>query len=184
MTLREFLSFIDGRDGRYELIDGRPVALANQTKRHDRIVNAVQARIYPSVSARGCDSYASGINVAVGRSSRSPDIVVTCDERDQRDDSDDESTRAVSHPRLIVEVLSPSTADVDLGPKLAEYQALPSLEEYLVIDSRRRWARLYRRDEARHLVFDIDCVGGLLVLESVGVEIDLDEVYGLARIRT
>ncbi len=37
-----------------------------------------------------------------------------------------------SAPVLVAEVLSPSTADIDLGDKAAEYLRLPSLLAYLV----------------------------------------------------
>ncbi len=38
----------------------------------------------------------------------------------------------VLNPLLIVEVLSPSTAHVDRGAKLAEYRGIPSLTDYLL----------------------------------------------------
>ena len=164
MSLRDFLAFVDCREGRFELIDGRPVALEHPTKRHNRIVNALHSRIYAHVTPRGCDSYASDILIAAGINGRSPDIVVTCDERDQNDEADEETARLVRYPKLILEVLSPTTAATDLGDKVAEYQALSSLEEYLIIDSRRRWARLYRRDDRAHLVFDTDTLSGHLAL--------------------
>ncbi len=51
-------------------------------------------------------------------------------------------------PFLLVEVLSPSSAYVDMHEKLAEYLAMPTLLAYAVCaqDSRRVW--LWRRDES------------------------------------
>ena len=37
-------------------------------------------------------------------------------------------------PTLVVEVLSPSTADYDRGDKLLHYQRIPSLEGVLLVD--------------------------------------------------
>ncbi|MEO0771238.1 MAG: Uma2 family endonuclease [Cyanobacteria bacterium J06649_4] len=54
---------------------------------------------------------------------RYPDLIVTCDPQDQQ------ATDAFSHPKLIVEVLSPKTEAKDRGEKWREYRALPSLEE-------------------------------------------------------
>ena len=79
MNLRGFLEWCEGTtdDERYELVDGRPVAMASPTRRHNRLVTALQGRIYARVAGLGCESDASGATLANGRS---PDIVVTCDE--------------------------------------------------------------------------------------------------------
>ncbi|MBC5801556.1 MAG: Uma2 family endonuclease [Candidatus Eremiobacteraeota bacterium] len=182
MTMREFLRFVDEHEGRFELVNGHPLAFAHPTKRHNRIVNALHARIYAHVTPHGCDSYASDILVAAGLNGRSPDIVVTCDERDQVDAAGDEDARIVRYPKLIIEVLSETTAETDLGDKLAEYQQLASLEEYALLDSRRRWGRLYRRDPAGHFVFDADLVSGTLTLASIDLQVDLAQVYDAARV--
>ena len=56
-----------------------------------------------------------------------PDVLVTCDERDRA------SSHVKEHPKLIVEVLSPSTEAFDRGDKFTDYQTLASLEEYVSI---------------------------------------------------
>ncbi|MBD2635385.1 Uma2 family endonuclease [Limnothrix sp. FACHB-881] len=52
-----------------------------------------------------------------------PDGVVTCDQRDRQ------ATSLISHPKLIIEVLSPSTARFDRTEKLADYRTILSLTE-------------------------------------------------------
>jgi len=69
-----------------------------------------------------------------------PDIMVTCDERDR---SLDYFKR---HPRLIVEVLSPTTAAFDRGNKFADYRTLETLQEYVVINQERIGVECYRRN--------------------------------------
>ncbi len=58
-----------------------------------------------------------------------PDVVVSCDDRDQR------AIEAIAYPQLIVEVLSPSTAAFDRGDKFRFYRHLPTREEYILIDA-------------------------------------------------
>ena len=53
-------------------------------------------------------------------------MVVTCDER---------ATELLQYPKLIIEVLSPSTAGFDRGDKFKFYRRIPTLEEYVLIDS-------------------------------------------------
>jgi Uma2 family endonuclease len=55
--------------------------------------------------------------------------------------------RGLANPAYIFEVLSPSTARIDRGRKVAEYLAIPSLEAYVVLDPERRSISVYRRDE-------------------------------------
>ena len=58
-----------------------------------------------------------------------PDASVSCDPRDQADGR----AQFIGHPRLIVEVLSPKTADYDQGDKFGMYRALASLETYVLV---------------------------------------------------
>src|SRR5215510_10969872 len=53
-----------------------------------------------------------------------------------------------SAPALIAEVLSPSTAEIDLGDKAAEYLRLPTLSAYLVFaqSEPKAWAWIRERD--------------------------------------
>ncbi len=54
----------------------------------------------------------------------------------------------VPHPDYVtLEVLSPSTARIDRGRKVAEYLAIASLEAYVALDAERRSITVYRRDE-------------------------------------
>jgi Uma2 family endonuclease len=106
----------------------------------------------------------------MAHSSRYADLIVTCDERDHLD------AQAIHFPKLIVEVLSESTAKDDLGPKMREYQTIQTLEEYVTIDSRKRWAQIARREQNRWII-EFPVTGGSLELRSVGVMIDLDEIY-------
>jgi Uma2 family endonuclease len=53
--------------------------------------------------------------------------------------------RAITGPRLIVEVLSLSTAAHDRGIKLADYRRIASVEQILVVASEDRHVEVWRR---------------------------------------
>ncbi len=57
-----------------------------------------------------------------------PDVVVTCDERDLST-----TDEFVHFPKLVIEVLSKSTAMFDRGDKFADYQTSPVLQEYVLV---------------------------------------------------
>ncbi len=45
----------------------------------------------------------------------------------------DDRTDEILNPRLVAEVLSPSTADRDRGSKFTTYRTIPSFREYLLV---------------------------------------------------
>ena len=73
---------------------------------------------------------------------RSPDIVV--------EHARSHSARSTTTPILIVEVLSPSTANVDFTEKLQEYTAIETLQTYLICaqDEPRAWVWARQGDGA------------------------------------
>ena len=87
----------------------------------------------------------------------------------------------VRDPRLIIEVLSESTAAVDQAEKLDEYGSIDTLDEYVLVDSRRRWCAAYRRENGV-LRSSLPTQGGPLELKSLGLTLDLDELYEAAGI--
>jgi Uma2 family endonuclease len=101
-----------------------------------------------------------------------PDVVVTCDPRDAGDED-----RFVAHPKLVIEVLSESTAAFDLGVKLDAYRLLDTLVEYAVVDPDRFIGHVYRRGaEGRWSLHDA-AAGEPLRLESVGIDLPHAEVF-------
>jgi Uma2 family endonuclease len=65
--------------------------------------------------------------------------MVTCSAADQG------SPLVKSEPKLLVEVLSPSTAAYDRGDKFSRYRQLPSLQEFVLIDVDTRRSDVYRK---------------------------------------
>ena len=83
-----------------------------------------------------------------------------------------------SAPSLVVEVLSPFTSAYDRGAKFAAYRKLPGLSEYLLIDSERLSADLFRRDETgRWVLYPFDTAAQQVELASVGLQLPLQVLY-------
>jgi Uma2 family endonuclease len=73
-----------------------------------------------------------------------PDVVVTCDERDLS--TTDEFVR---FPKLVIEVLSKSTATFDRGDKFADYQTSPVLQEYILVSQTEQNISCFRKTDGR-----------------------------------
>jgi Uma2 family endonuclease len=124
---REFLAWVQGREGRYELADSRVVMMTGGTRGHviilRRLARSLEERIDPEFGT----VLTSDFGVDVGQATiRYPDIVV-----DAAGGAFGDLTATA--PILIAEVVSPSSATYDLGDKASEYLRLPDLKAYLVV---------------------------------------------------
>jgi Uma2 family endonuclease len=126
MDQQAFLAWVQGREERYELDQGRVIMMTRGSRGHCHItmnlMKALHVRLDP-------DRFAVlprfGIDPGP-RTIRFPDIVV-----DVAGEKPGDLTATA--PVLIVEVLSPSSERIDLGDKVAEYLRIPSLLAYLVV---------------------------------------------------
>jgi len=149
MSLAAFLDWDDGTDTRYELIDGRPSAMAPPIEAHGTVVANLAAAIRPRLKSPCRVVVEAGI-IPVDRADTwyQTDLVVTCAPAER-------GARAIAQPRLIVEVLSPSTAAHDRGVKLADYRRIASVEQILLVASEDRHAEVWLRAEDGWKVQDL-----------------------------
>ncbi len=171
MTVDQFLAWEDGTDARYELVDGQPVAMASGTPEHGELI----ARGSRLVGSRLRDPCRVVNATAIRRvqdhwRSYVPDVLVTCEPRQQ-------GTKAIEAPRLIVEVLSPSTASNDHGDKFDFYRAIPSVEEILFVASTTRRIEVWRREDGEWRAQLLGS-GAMLTLAACEAPIPVNEVYG------
>ncbi len=134
MDVDEFLTWADGRDGKWELHDGRVVAVAPEVVQHVRLKHRAAVALEQAVRRAGspCEALAEGLTVRISaHRAFVPDASVVCPPPDPKD-------METTTPLVVVEVLSPSTAAFDHGAKLEGYFSLPSLAHCLLIDPERR----------------------------------------------
>jgi Uma2 family endonuclease len=75
-----------------------------------------------------------------------PDITIICGEPETLNNDN----WNVLNPSVIIEVLSPSTKNYDLGQKFILYRDIPTFKEYILIDSERIHVEVYRVNERSH----------------------------------
>ena len=163
-----FLRWAEGREGRWELRDGRPVLMAPERAAHALTKYAAQKALESAVIAARlpCRMFPDGMTVRISaRTAFEPDALVVCPSRL------DLHTMEIPNPIVVVEVLSPSTAADDHGIKLDGYFSLPSLEHYLIIDPDRRVMIHNRRGTAAAIETRI-LREGVVRLEPPGLEAD------------
>lgn len=168
LTVRDFLAWEDGTDTRYELVGGHIVAMAPPSGPHGEVARNVFRQLDGGLRSPCRAMFGVGVaRTEDDDECRLPDVFVTCEPTPDR---------LYTSPRLIVEVLSPTTEKDDRTDKLDFYKSLPSVEAVLLVWQDRRRAQLNLRRAEGWLAQDL-IGGGAVELASFGVSLTLDEIY-------
>ncbi len=141
VTFADYLTYFDGSDTKYELVDGELVAMSLGTGLHgetiDRTYQAINAEINRTAQPWIVRQGQIGVRCPRGiglDTVRIPDVVVmqqdnwqALQEREAVIDFD------LSAPLLVIEVISPPTKNIDYRAKRTEYAAR-DIPEYWIID--------------------------------------------------
>ena len=100
-----------------------------------------------------------------------PDIMVSCDPRDTQVVKYD-----LSYPRLVIEVLSPSTELRDRTEKLAHYQTCSTVEEYVIVSQERQAVEIYTRN-GKKWVYQMFGPGEEIELTSIDFHCPIEAFY-------
>ncbi len=172
MTAAEYLLWEPNQEGRYEYWDGEVVAMSGGTRYHNRISLNFSKLLDDALIDRPCEVYIVDVKVQVepGRKYFYPDVVVTCDRRD-------DDPKLIQFPCLIIEVLSPSTEALDRGAKFAKYRQFPTLQEYVLVQVAQPGVEVFRRNQQGQWVLSDYGLSDRLSLASVDVEIAIADIY-------
>jgi Uma2 family endonuclease len=169
MTVAEFLTWDDGTDTRYELIDGRPVAMAPSAPSH----SIVAANLSGALGGKPL-SYYAGATAGVIPPDRDDtfylaDLVVSCTPVAP-------GMAVIPAPVVVIEALSPSTVEHDRGRKAYDYRCVPSVREIILVASEQRHVEIWRRRGTKWEVEDL--IGdATLELETVGIKVPFAKIY-------
>lgn len=158
---------------KYEYSDGWVYAMAGGSLAHGRIALNAQLLLDTAFADESCWVHTADVAVRLSPSEyRFPDATVSCDARDRPTREHTE----VQSPRVVVEVLSPSTEKEDRTTKFALYRACPSVQEYVLIATEFQAVEVYRRDRLRW-TYQWYGPGECIELESVGAQLAVDNLY-------
>jgi Uma2 family endonuclease len=177
MTAAAFLEWCTFQEDRYELVDGVPVAMAGAKQVHDRLtVNAIIA-LGRTLRDGPCRPNTADIAIRVPNGNlRRPDVLIDCG-------TFEPESLIATDPRVVIEVLSPSTRTFDAIGKLREYQRVPTLQHIILIDpdqprvlhwQRQDWQRQADGSWTDQMIEGLDAV---VALPDIAVVLPLAELY-------
>ncbi len=173
MTSANYLSWEAHQPERHEFVGGEVFGMAGAEDRHVTVTGNVYMALRQHLSGTPCRTFMSDMRLSVvaANSYFYPDVMVTCSAADLA------SPLTKSEPRLIIEVLSPSTAAYDRGIKFSHYRNLLSLQEYVLIDIDTRTVDGYTLGTDGLWVLHPFAAGQTVVLASVALEVTAAQMF-------
>jgi Uma2 family endonuclease len=175
-TPAEYLEFERRAEVKHELIDGEIFEMAGATRNHNRISTNVVRLLDTQMLERDCNVYGSDMRVKITVTEKYtyPDVVAVCGEEIYEDENED----TLLNPRLIIEVLSKSTAGYDRGAKFEYYQTIESFQEYVLISQEPfRVEQYVRKTKNEWTYFEFRQSEEVVRLNSIGCELSLKDIY-------
>lgn len=161
----------NSKDTRYEYLDGELRMLAGGSPDHSIIIANLTATIKGPLKGSHCRVYNSDVQLKLSEKRYVfPDNAVSCDERDRS------QKETIRYPRVVVEVLSPTTEATDRGKKAAYYRACPTIQEYVMVDSEGIFVEVHRREEEIWTINTFEA-GKTVTLESLGIQFPIEDAY-------
>lgn len=173
-TEREYLALEGVAAVRHEYTHGLIVAMAGAEYAHNRIAMNTAVELSRATGDGPCAVVGSDqrIKVEATREYFYPDLTMVCGEPLLVGPA----PRSLVNPRLLVEVLSPSTAAYDCGEKLDAYRQIASLSDYLLLASDRRHAIHYFRVSGEEWGVRTHGTGDIVAL-AAGLTLEIDRLY-------
>lgn len=176
-TADQFFAEVEGRDEKYELVDGEIWLMPGGTNEHADIGGAIFAALFSKLRGTGCRPANSDAGLQLDLTNvRYPDVAVYCDPRDFGPEAAERRFRR--YPKVIFEVLSPSTVTFDRGGKIKEYKTGPSVTAIVHVDPSTRTIEVHERTGPAAWVQREVGVGEDLVLADPPMTLTAAEIFG------
>jgi Uma2 family endonuclease len=172
-SFEDYLAFEEQQPEKHEYLRGETFAMAGARQSHVIVSLNLAAAFRNHLRGTACRAYMADMLLRLDEAEAGfyPDVMVSCDSRDHAAD------RYLRRPRLIIEVLSDSTAAWDRGGKFAEYRKSASLEEYAVVDIEARRIECFRRTPDNHWILYEFSNGEDCRFDSIGLTLPAAVVF-------
>lgn len=172
MTEEEYLVMEEHQEEKHEFVNGEIIAMSGVSDAHDAITVNLTIALGNRFHQGPCRVRGDNLRVRLEETGMYgyPDLTIVCGKAEFA------PTRPVSllNPRVVIEVLSESTENYDLGAKAAHYRIRASIQTILFVDSRRRFVQRQDRNENGTWTLFEQTMGDVQVLDA---SVPFDEIY-------
>lgn len=180
LSPEDYLALERQADVRHQYVNGEIFAMAGESLEHSTICFNIAAIIGAQLRGKPCRGFSPNMKVRTRPDGlyTYPDLAVVCGEPVFHDERRD----VLVNPKLVVEVLSPSTEAYDRGGKWIRYQQIETLSEYLLIAQDQPLIEHYTRQaDGKWLYFTVRDLADTVDLPAIDCRLPLAEVYDRIR---
>src|SRR5438477_11504361 len=164
-------------DRRYEYLNWMAYLMSGGSVAHHRITRNVGYALDSQLRSGTCRAFGVDVQVLLGTKKDGhyafPDATVSCDVADRRPEN-----TLIESPRVVIEVLSPSTEARDRGVKFKAYQGCPTMQEIVLMSQFAQYVEIWQRGDRDNQ--DIAAwhyrhygPGEIVEINSIDVQIDI-----------
>lgn len=184
-NVAEYLEMERASEEKHEYLDGYIYAMAGETKAHGRISVNLIGELHAQLKNTTCEVFAKDTKVRSGVDPNPiwppqgmfsyPDLVVLCGAGEYHDHYQD----VLLNPRVIIEVLSTTTAGFDSSEKFRRYREhLPTLTDYLLVSQFEPAIDHFRKQpDGTWLLAPVKGLTATLWIEAINCTLRLSDIY-------
>ncbi len=174
ITPEEYLEAEKDSLEKHEYLAGAIYMMAGASTPHIRITGSISRHLGNQLSGKSCETFSTDMKVYIRHDFAEfyyyPDVIVDCSNHTNPQGYTEE-------PRVIFEVMSPSTARTDQNEKLSNYQTLASLDVYVLVDQSRVAVTIYRRENDEWKQEFYNDLNDTVALPTIECELSLTDIY-------
>ncbi len=175
-TLQEYITREEVAEYKSEFYRGQIFAMSGGTVRHNTISINFATALKTRLRGGGCRAFTSDQRIRVPSDDFGtyPDVSVICG----KIETDEIDRNAITNPRLLMEVLSPSTESYNRGKKFDLYRDAESLREYILVSQDEPHVeRFIKQSDGSWNLVVFKGLESMLELPSISCSISLAEIY-------
>ena len=173
----EYLEFERTADVRHEYFDGEIYEMAGESLAHSQICANILGEMRQALKGTKCQALSPNMKIRAETHGlfAYPDLSIVCGDPEFHDQMRD----VLLNPKVIVEVLSPSTQRYDQTKKFFRYRKeIPSLTDYVLIYQDIAFIEHHEKMLDGNWTFNVfEGLEGGFTLRSIECEIPMAEIY-------
>ena len=176
MNPDDFLEWEFRQQEKHEYIEGAIITMQGASANHNIIQSNIIGSLWSKFNKTLCSVVGSDLKVFVKakESYFYPDALIFCGDPEYADTR----KHVITNPKVIFEILSPSTENYDLGKKFFIYMQVESIKEIIFISSTSAEIKAGRRQPDNSWKFEIITnLNESLFIESINTYIPLGDIF-------
>jgi Uma2 family endonuclease len=173
----DYLRFEREAETRHEFHDGEIFEMAGESLSHSRICMNLAREAGNSLKGKSCEALSPNMKARTSSAGlfAYPDLTIFCGEPVFHDAKKD----VLTNPKVIFEVLSPSTAEYDRTTKFQKYRmGNETLTDYILVSQDKRFVEHFtKQTDGNWLYRSCGEMIDVLKIETIECEIVLAEIY-------